>query len=45
MGNYFRNEDAEPWINKIIAADQALFTVSHFPDCYTSLICSTGLNQ
>lgn len=31
MGNYFSNEDAEPQINKIIAADGALFTTITFP--------------
>lgn len=47
MGNYFRNEDAEPQINKIIAADRALFTAITFPWLlsFPPLICSTSLNQ
>lgn len=47
MGNYFSNEDAEPQINKIIAADGALFTTITFPWLLSSppLICSTTLNR
>lgn len=47
MGNYFRNEDAEPQINKIIAADQALFTAITFPQLipFPPLICSTTLDR
>lgn len=47
MGNYFSNGDAEPQINKIIAADGVLFTTITFPWLLSSppLICSTTLNR